>query len=309
MKETSPTRRTGLAGRRPGTRGPLPVPARTRALKLLEREAAVLAGEQASLQRREAADRRETAADRREATADRRDAAARVRAEAHAQAVKAGAAAVVQLRKVNARLVVSTVAAQTRTEAAEQVTAAMALAAQHDCLTGLPNRSLLADRLERSIAFARRQGHRVALLFLDLDHFKEVNDTLGHPAGDLLLKSIASRLLACVRQTDTVCRQGGDEFVLLLPEINQPEDAILTARKVIAAMVPAHELGAHQVAVTLSLGISLFPEDGADPETLVEAADIAMYYAKRSGRNNFQVFTQALGKAAGVRRRPARKPR
>jgi diguanylate cyclase (GGDEF)-like protein len=265
---------------------------------LAEREAAVLAGEQASRLRLDEVNQREVAADRRDHLADRREAATTRREGA----AKASARASVQLRRVNERLVLSTVDAQNRTEAAEQVSAAMSRAARHDFLTGLANRSLLAERLEQALG-EDREG---ALLFLDLDHFKEVNDTLGHPAGDLLLRSIARRLEACVRQTDTVCRLGGDEFLLLLPDAGKAEGAVLTARKVIATLAPPHLIGGREVSVTASIGISCFPGDGAGPEALVEAADLAMYQAKRQGRNGFQVYAKSLARPPGRRRRAAR---
>ena len=296
MSESSPSRRTGLARRRPATGAPT----------LVEREAAVLASEREAHLRGQAVDRRERSADRREAASTLRERALESREAAARAAAGARVQATARLRKVNERLVLATVDAQTRIEAAEQVTAAMCRAAQHDCLTGLPNRSLLAERLEQAMASARLQGHRVALLFLDLDHFKEVNDTLGHPAGDLLLQSSARRLQACVSLGDTVCRQGGDEFVLLLAEVAEAEDAILAAGKVLAAMAPAHLLGGRQVPVTVSIGISLFPDHGADGEALLEAADIAMYQAKRFGRNNFQIFTRPPHKAAGRGRQRGR---
>jgi diguanylate cyclase (GGDEF)-like protein len=307
MEGRASTRRTAVARRSPGDGA--------RAPSLAEREAAILTEEQASRERREAEDRREAAADRRERSVDRREAATArreqallPREQAAKAAARASARAAAKVRRVNERLVLTTVKAQTRTEAAEQVSAAMSQAAEHDFLTGLPNRSLLADRLERSMAFARRQGHKVALLFLDLDHFKQINDTLGHSAGDLLLQSIARRLQSCVRQTDTVCRQGGDEFVLLLSEIRKARDAILTVRKVIAAMVPPHRIDGHLVAVTVSIGISCFPDDGVDPEALVKAADQAMYMAKQNGRNRFMVFTPSLAHAEPRARAIGRNP-
>jgi len=309
MIDSSSTHRTGPPRRRPGTCGQVRASAPAGAQTLAEREAAVLAGEQASTLRREAADRREYAADRREHAADRREHAADRRETAITLreqallplegAAQASARAVAQIRRVNERLVLTTVDAQTRTEAAEQITAVMSRAAHHDCLTGLPNRTLLADRLERSIAFALRQGHRVALLFLDLDHFKQVNDTFGHPAGDLLLQSTARRLQACVRLTDTVCRQGGDEFVILLPEVQEVEDAIFTARKIIAAMMTPHFIDGHRIPVTMSIGISFFPDDGTDAESLLRAADVALYQAKQTGRNRFQVSTRPLAEPSG----------
>ncbi|MDR3670925.1 MAG: GGDEF domain-containing protein [Holophaga sp.] len=281
MTGLGPSRRTGVR-RKPAPPADVPT--------LAEREAALLVGEQAALLRRAAEDRREQAADRREELADRREADLLPREGA----VRASASAAAQLRKVNERLVVTTVNAQARTDTAEQATAAMSQVAQHDCLTGLPNRSLLADRLEQAMAFALRQGHRVALLFLDLDHFKRVNDTLGHPVGDLVLQSTAGRLRACVRQTDTVCRQGGDEFMLLLSEVLEVEDAVRIARKVVAAMVPRLCIRGHRIAVSVSIGLSLFPDDGADSEALVQAADLALYQAKRDGRNRVRRYTRDL---------------
>ena len=292
MSERRPTRRTGPARRQPAAS----------ALTRAEREAAVQANDRNAHLRGQAVDRREQVADRREAATTLRELALLAREAAARADAGARTRAATRLRKVNERLVLAAVDAQVRTEAAEQVTAAMAQAARHDYLTGLPNRSLLAERLEQAMASALLRGHQVALLFLDLDHFKQVNDTLGHPAGDLLLQSSARRLQACVRKSDTVCRQGGDEFVLLLAEVAGAEDAVLTAGKVLAAMAPAHLLGELQVPVTVSIGISLFPDHGADAETLLEAADIAMYQAKRYGRNNFQLFTRPPAKAAGRRR-------
>jgi len=295
MNERSPTRRTGAPRRRLGAGITVPASAKPDGQALTEREAAVLANEKACDCRRKGLDLRDVAIDRREQAIDRREVATEQRELAllpQEGAAKATARAVAQIRRVNERLVLTTVAAQTRTEAAEQATAVMTHAAQYDSLTGLPNRALLADRLERSIAFAQRQGHRVALLFLDLDHFKEVNDTLGHPAGDRLLQSTAKRLQACVRHTDTVCRQGGDEFVILLSEVVKVSDALLTAGKVIAAMTKPLRISGRRISVTVSIGISFYPDDGGDADTLVRAADKAMYLAKRNGRNGFRVSTE-----------------
>jgi diguanylate cyclase (GGDEF)-like protein/PAS domain S-box-containing protein len=162
--------------------------------------------------------------------------------------------------------------------------------AQHDFLTDLPNRMLLDDRLTQAIALARRHGHRLAVLFLDLDRFKHVNDSLGHVIGDTLLQSVARRLAACVRSSDTVSRQGGDEFVVLLSEIEHGDAAASSAQKVIAALVAPHEVAGHQLHVTVSIGISIYPDDGPDAETLIKCADTAMYHAKEKGRNNWQFF-------------------
>lgn len=299
MNASSLNRRSNAPRRKLRVGEAVRMPTRTDAPTLVEREAALVADEQAARLRRADADRREVAVDRREQAVDRREQALLPREGA----AKASERTVAQIRRVNERLVETTVEAQVRTEVAEQATAKMVRVAHHDTLTGLPNRALLADRLERSIVSAQDQGHRLALLFMDLDHFKQVNDTLGHPAGDLLLQSVAKRLQACVRQTDAVCRLGGDEFVILLPVVPAVEDAILAARKVIAAMAGPHLISGRQVAVTVSIGISVFPDDGTDSEALVEAADIAMYAAKRNGRNSYVVSTQPPARRPGKRRR------
>jgi diguanylate cyclase (GGDEF)-like protein/PAS domain S-box-containing protein len=162
--------------------------------------------------------------------------------------------------------------------------------AQHDYLTDLPNRLLLNDRLTQAIALARRHGHRLAVLFLDLDQFKHVNDSLGHAIGDALLQSVAQRLTTRVRGSDTVSRQGGDEFVVLLSEVEDADDAAASVQKIIAALVAPHEVAQHQLHVTVSIGISLYPDDGPDAETLIKCADTAMYHAKGRGRNTYQFF-------------------
>ncbi|MBI3903832.1 MAG: diguanylate cyclase [Nitrosomonadales bacterium] len=163
--------------------------------------------------------------------------------------------------------------------------------AHYDSLTRLPNRRLFEDRIQQVLAICRRSHKKAALLFLDLDRFKSINDTLGHLAGDLLLQSVAERLKSCVRETDTVCRQGGDEFLILLSEINAATDAEHIADKIIAAMSEAHSIEGKQLIVTFSIGICIFPDDGVDSQTLVKNADEAMYRAKEKGRNNFQFFS------------------
>jgi diguanylate cyclase (GGDEF)-like protein/PAS domain S-box-containing protein len=177
----------------------------------------------------------------------------------------------------------------------------MAHLAHHDFLTGLPNRALLTERLSQAIGLARRRGKQVALLFVDLDYFKHINDSLGHAVGDQVLQSAARRLSACVRTTDTVCRQGGDEFVILLAEIEQPQDAALVAEKLLVALAEPQLIGQHEIHVTLSIGISVYPDDGIDGDTVMENADAAMYHAKASGRNNYQFFTAGMNSHA-VRR-------
>jgi len=166
--------------------------------------------------------------------------------------------------------------------------------AEHDSLTGLPNRLLFSDRVGQAISLARRHGAQAAVLFLDLDGFKNVNDSLGHTAGDKLLQSIANRLLACVRDPDTVSRHGGDEFTLLLQDIHRPENAAATARRILRALGEAHSVEGHQLRVTASIGVSIYPDDGFDAETLVRNADTAMYWAKKNGSQCFQFYTPEL---------------
>ncbi len=257
----------------------------------VEREAAILAGELLVRNREEAARQREEAAAIRETALRAREAAALTRAGRNA-AIEA------QLREANERLVVATVNSQTMTEAAEQAAARMSYMAEHDFLTGLPNRSLLTDRLTQSIALAQRHSKKVALMFMDLDHFKHINDTLGHAVGDQLLQSVAKRLQACVRGSDTVCRQGGDEFVVLLTEVEQAQDAALTAEKLIESMAEPHLIDGHRLLATLSVGICLYPDDGKDAEAVVKNADTAMYHAKKNGRNNYQRFTPDMNARA-----------
>lgn len=176
------------------------------------------------------------------------------------------------------------------------VTQAMALSrrmahlAQHDALTGLPNRVLLQDRAEQAIALAQRGGHRLALMYLDLDGFKRINDTLGHDAGDLLLVQVAQRLKTAVRESDTLCRQGGDEFVALLPMVKDPAQAATVARKLAAACAPAFTLPGGEVQLGLSGGIALYPDHGLGFEELARSADTALYAAKRQGRGQFRIY-------------------
>jgi diguanylate cyclase (GGDEF)-like protein/PAS domain S-box-containing protein len=173
---------------------------------------------------------------------------------------------------------------------ARAMTIKMAYLAQHDFLTKLPNRLLLNDRIAQAIALAKRHKHQLGVLFLDLDNFKNINDTLGHQTGDRLLESIAHRLSSCVRSSDTVSRQGGDEFVILLSEGAKHDTAALTATKIIEALRAPHAIAAHDLSITTSIGIALYPEHGGDAETLIKSADTAMYHAKEKGRDNYQFF-------------------
>jgi diguanylate cyclase (GGDEF)-like protein/PAS domain S-box-containing protein len=173
--------------------------------------------------------------------------------------------------------------------------------AQHDFLTGLPNRMLLNDRIEQAIAMAPRHGKTSAVLFLDLDGFKHINDSLGHSIGDRLLQSIAKRLVACVRSADTVSRQGGDEFVVLLSEMAQPEDAAITARRMLQTIAEPQLIDGRDLHITSSIGVSVYPHDGQDAETLIKNADTAMYQAKENGRQGYRFFKSAMNERAVAR--------
>jgi diguanylate cyclase (GGDEF)-like protein/PAS domain S-box-containing protein len=178
--------------------------------------------------------------------------------------------------------------------AARALSLRMSYLAQHDSLTDLPNRILLNDRLTQAMALAHRHRQKLAVLFLDVDRFKHINDSLGHAIGDRLLQSVAQRLLACVRSTDTVSRQGGDEFVILLAEVTHPQDAAISADKILLALSTPHRIDQHDLHVTASIGIVTYPDDGTEVETLVKNADFAMYHAKDSGRNNYQFFKKDM---------------
>jgi diguanylate cyclase (GGDEF)-like protein/PAS domain S-box-containing protein len=166
----------------------------------------------------------------------------------------------------------------------------MAHSAQHDCLTNLPNRLMLNDRISQSISLARRQKKHIAVLFLDLDRFKYINESLGHAVGDKLLQSVSKRLQASVRGSDTVSRQGGDEFIVLLAEIANPEHVASSAKKILKSLSLPHLIGGQDLDIDGTIGISVYPQDGEDAETLIKNADTAMHHAKEKGRNNFQLF-------------------
>ena len=166
--------------------------------------------------------------------------------------------------------------------------------AEHDFLTDLPNRVLFLDRLQQALATARRQHTRVAVMFLDLDRFKAINDTYGHQAGDIVLKEVAARLVRCVRGVDTVSRQGGDEFVVILADIGGADQAAHVAGSVMQAVSQPMTVGQRQVTLSASIGISICPSDGDDVDTLLKHADVAMYHAKQNGRNAFQFFSPEM---------------
>jgi diguanylate cyclase (GGDEF)-like protein/PAS domain S-box-containing protein len=162
--------------------------------------------------------------------------------------------------------------------------------AQHDFLTDLPNRVLLNDRITQAISFAVRYNKQLAVMFVDLDEFKKINDSLGHTVGDKLLQSVASRLVACVRRSDTVSRLGGDEFVVLLYQVEHAEDAAFISKKILSSLTEPFSIEQKHLDISASIGVSTYPGDGQDAETLIQKADTAMYAAKALGRNNWQFF-------------------
>jgi diguanylate cyclase (GGDEF)-like protein len=163
--------------------------------------------------------------------------------------------------------------------------------ATHDTLTGLPNRILFMDRLKMALAQAKRNSQKLAVMMLDLDHFKNVNDTLGHMVGDQLLKEISLRLTSRLRQNDTIARLGGDEFIILLPEIGRVEDSAEAAGKILNAFQQPFICGSHKIISSTSIGIAIYPDDCQDTDSLLKNADVAMYYVKAHGRNSYKLFT------------------
>jgi diguanylate cyclase (GGDEF)-like protein/PAS domain S-box-containing protein len=184
------------------------------------------------------------------------------------------------------------------TTAAQATALQITHAAEHDCLTGLPNRLLLNDRIGQATRRARRHGSKVAVLFLDLDGFKNINDSLGHPVGDKLLQSISQRLVSSVRDSDTVSRQGGDEFIVLLGDIQNRSEPADMARRLLRAVAEVHTVEQEDLHITTSIGVAVYPDDGADAEALIKNADTAMYQAKENGRQSFQFFRQAMNARA-----------
>ena len=163
--------------------------------------------------------------------------------------------------------------------------------AHYDSLTNLPNRRLFQSHLGQALELAHRNQRKLAVLFIDLDHFKSINDTWGHAMGDRLLQGVAKWLKSCLRASDVVARLGGNEFILLLPEITQVEDAITVARKLIGTLRKPFRIDGRELFTSASIGISLYPDDGDTPETLMKNADTAMYCVKQEGRNNHRLFS------------------
>ena len=303
-----PARKQGRLERSWAARG---TDRRRRENALFKDEAAVLNREKVATTREDAADTRENVAELREDAASFREDAAQVReGEAHAREEAATKREqqirverviltgtenqLLRVRQANESLVIATIESQNLVDQIRLAHSQMDYLAHHDVLTDLPNRLLLMDRLNQAIELARRQGKQLAVMFMDLDHFKHINDSLGHAVGDQLLQSVAKRLRACVRHSDTVSRQGGDEFLLLLPAIEHAEDAAFSAQKMLVALMPPHMIERHDLHIGISIGISIYPDDGEDAETLTKCADTAMYYAKESGRNNYKFFEQSM---------------
>ena len=181
--------------------------------------------------------------------------------------------------------------------ARKQAEATITFQAYHDLLTGLPNRALFKDRLGQAMVHAKRHGQTMATLFLDMDHFKVVNDTHGHLVGDGLLQALSQRLRDCLREGDTLSRIGGDEFMLLLPHIRSRDNAAFIAQKIISSLKQPFYIEGHELYAGMSIGIAIYPDDGETIETLIKHADIAMYHAKDLGRNDYKFFTQDLHKS------------
>jgi diguanylate cyclase (GGDEF)-like protein/PAS domain S-box-containing protein len=177
--------------------------------------------------------------------------------------------------------------------AARELSMKLARLALHDSLTDLPNRALFGDRLSQATTNAQINGGYAALLYVDLDRFKHINDSLGHAIGDKLLQTVAKRLLGCVRSTDTVSRQGGDEFVVLLADIVQISDAVACAEKLLGALNAPYQIGEHELSLSASIGVAIFPDDAREGDALLRCADSAMYQAKYHGRNNYKLFNPA----------------
>jgi len=188
-----------------------------------------------------------------------------------------------------------------RTAELEEAKARAQHLADHDALTGLPNRRLLEDRLRQALAFGNRNRRNTAVMFVDLDRFKNVNDSLGHAVGDALLKEVAGRLVNQLREGDTICRIGGDEFVVVLPEVKRSSDVAHVAQKVIEQLSQPLSIEERELVVTCSIGIAVYPDDGRDAESLIRNADAAMYHAKELGRSNYQFFTEQMNQAASRR--------
>ena len=183
----------------------------------------------------------------------------------------------------------------------------LAYLASHDALTGLPNRTLFSDRLTLALAHAHRNQQKLAVMLLDLDYLKDINDTLGHSVGEKLLQAVGERLMSLLRKSDTVARIGGDEFMLVLPETARVEDAAKIASKILEAIRRPFAFDGHKMHITTSIGIAMYPDDGEDVDSLMRDADVAMYRAKAKGRDNYQRYSDK-GRKRWERERAVRQP-
>lgn len=211
--------------------------------------------------------------------------------------------------QANEQLVFATLKAQSDAETAARVLSRVSRSAEIDELTQLPNRVLLIDRLDRAIVSAKRRHHHLALMFVDLDNFKHINDTLGHACGDEALKLVARRITAAIREADTVSRHGGDEFLVLLNDVTTAADAGRIAAKILAAIGAYATVGPHEIQLMASVGIGIYPEDGESVQALIDHADAAMYRAKRYEHNSFVFYGAELSaRERDVARTAARTP-
>lgn len=199
------------------------------------------------------------------------------------------------VRDANERLVIAALEAETKAEIAVKDLDELAHSSQRDPLTDTPNRTLMLDRLNKAIANARRRGAHIALLFLDIDQFKNINDTKGHLVGDEVVQYVARCLESVVRDADTVSRHGGDEFLILLSDVGQSSDAAIIAEKIIAAIAQPIFIQGHELAISVSLGITIYPDNGEDAEALIKRADEAMYESKRSSLGGFKFYEKNNG--------------
>ncbi|MDD5579726.1 MAG: EAL domain-containing protein [Methylobacter sp.] len=249
---------------------------------VLKHERVTASREDTVLQREDTVTSREDTVQMREDTADAREKSVELREVS------------VQLREKAAALTEMTLEDHQLAEQLQTAKDQLDHLAYYDRLTDLPNRLLVQDRLSQAIEGAHAQNARLAVMVLDLDRFKHINDSLGHAVGDLLLQSVAHRLIESVRPSDTISRQGGGEFVLLFATIEQAEEAARYAQKILAALALPHRIDRYDLHITVSIGISLYPEDGLDTETLIRSAETALYVAKRTGRNHYQFFEQDM---------------
>ncbi|OGB23772.1 MAG: diguanylate cyclase [Burkholderiales bacterium RIFCSPLOWO2_02_FULL_57_36] len=289
--------------------------------------AAAIASEEALASRERSVEAREDVSHLREETADQRDNAAQGREEAlhlretvatsressasnreetlqEADAMKAALEHhIARLREANEHLVITTVQTQIMAEEVQKAKEQMGYMAHHDFLTGLPNRLMLQERLDQAIALAKRHDTKLAVMFMDLDRFKTINDSLGHAVGDKMLQSVSQRLTDAVRSTDTVSHQGGDEFVLLLSEVADENAVAVLATKICKLVSASYFIAGQDLHIGATIGISMYPDDGADAETLIKNADVAMYHAKDDGRGRYHFFRQEMNDRAVERQR------